>query len=123
MTISLKELKELASRATPGPWDLNTRWEDSTRISVWLSYGPHAVGTDDDFEFQRAANPATILRLIEVIGIQKEALEFYANPDHIEDDSDVEEIVMDQGDFDEHEFRLGKISREALAKAEEILNG
>lgn len=52
----------------------------------------------------------------------RKALEFYANPDHIEDDSDVEEIIMDQGDFDEHEFRLGKIAREALKESEEVRN-
>lgn len=45
-----------------------------------------------------------------------EALKFYASGEHMEaDDYDTE--TMDQTDFDLHEYRYGKVAREALAAA------
>ncbi len=74
--MTLSELEQLAKDATPGPW--------SYRETGWSSYltadGKTAVVESTvnnlDMRYIAAANPETILRLIELVRLQHEALEF-----------------------------------------------
>lgn len=97
MKIDLNKLRELAEAAISHTDDYNKEW-----VSL------------EEVDFRMATPPETILALLKVIEIQKEALEFYADVsiyDHI------------------HTARIGvngecgEKARQALAQVEEILNG
>ena len=70
----LAELEQLAGKATPGPWE----WEDREVDEEGYGYIPecsylvgaiclagHHEGYEDDCDFIAAANPATILALLQ----------------------------------------------------------
>lgn len=75
--MNLKELKELADIAAKPPWKYckdeygNGLIFDAFNIAIFST--EHELGWPDA-EFIAAANPATILKLIEALEIQREAL-------------------------------------------------
>ena len=69
--MNLKHLKELAEKATNGPWTLDPDEEYNNVYYV----KPMDVTSKNDASFIAAANPATILELIKTVETMREALE------------------------------------------------
>ena len=67
-----KELRKLAEGATPGPWNVNTAyigWEAALSEDL----------PEKDAAFIAAANPATVLRLLERIAALRATLTIYSD--------------------------------------------
>jgi hypothetical protein len=89
MTPKLNGLRELASRAESGSWLFVE--SSSLNLETWANFKRYGA----------AANPKTVLALLEIIDLQREALESYE--------------YVGVG------MRQQKIAREALQKSNEII--
>ncbi len=81
--MDIEKLKALAQTATPGPWFVRPQANntignvidgndnDNFHVTTWRG--------NEDSEFIAAANPAQILKLIEMVEIMKDALEQYTD--------------------------------------------
>jgi hypothetical protein len=62
--MKLSELKELAKKATPGPWEIDSKYDQ-----IWNPQTYEYIGTEDSdchtTQFIAAANPQVVLQLIE----------------------------------------------------------
>jgi hypothetical protein len=74
---TLTELKKLAEEATPGPWDSPQHSGYAVRNSA--GYGIILADCRRTAKFIAAANPQTILKLIELVELQHGALRIEAN--------------------------------------------
>lgn len=67
------ELRELAEKASPGPWDARCREFSNTELprNIWSEYGwvckTEGISPVEDAEFISAANPETVLALLDEI--------------------------------------------------------
>ena len=116
--MNLAELKGLAESATPGPWTslLDDSQSGSWHNSHYINSETRQVVSGDteyfkksDAEFITAANPATILKMIEAIEKMRETLEWIIEPKHKHNDP-----YTRAGCFQER-------AMEALGKIQEIL--
>jgi len=82
----LNELREIAKRATPGPW----RYSPATFYEDWTIETPECFVkqeesdvpiSDNDGRYIAAANPATVLELLDTIEKYKSALTYYGDLD------------------------------------------
>lgn len=73
----LDALVELAGAATPGPWEVkdesNVWGTDNWIVEGWCDYGPTTAPADA--AYIAAANPATVLRLVEDVRRLRAALD------------------------------------------------
>lgn len=90
--MNIKQLKDLALKATPGSWDCYRSTTDSGEWVMgiemhkgkdlpdyhWISTDREAGSEWDNAEFISAANPEMVLKLIEVIESFKETIIFYS---------------------------------------------
>ena len=67
MTINIAQLRELAQKATPGPWQANFF------RNIWSAASSTDHGNDADFEFIASVNPSTIIALLDVVEAAKES--------------------------------------------------
>jgi len=73
MTVDTTKLRELAQAATPGPWRSTDaiEWDECVaEISYWHVFqeeGTELSSMDNDAEYIAAANPATVLALLDEI--------------------------------------------------------
>jgi len=77
--MNINELEKLAKAATPGPWKWY-RWTDGYNHVVeddGTSVTSVRYGGLDDSKYIAAANPQTILAMIELLREMGEALEMY----------------------------------------------
>lgn len=127
----LQELEEKARAATPGPWGTEPgtyghriTYQDSNYdypSEKWTAY----LGTRDklsdsynqwqrDATFIAAANPDTVLRLIEIVRVQQEALEFVA----------AESVSLEKlASLGDEVYNDTLKAREALSEAQRIAGG
>ena len=110
--MDIKELEALARAATPGEWeyDGDVWFYDKENETPWLlseSYDPVSKGGMDcseaDAAYIAAANPQTVLKLIEVIRVQQVWLEAIA-----------------ESEWDASAGLLRNIANAALAKVNEL---
>ncbi|MDT3718483.1 ead/Ea22-like family protein [Pseudomonas oryzihabitans] len=99
MTILVRELRERARRATPGPWELQTsnswrrigtaggRFADGDVLAPTTHRGdnhPDLAGRQEDLDFIVAADPTTVLALLDEIDRLQHSLHTAsANRDHL----------------------------------------
>ena len=80
--ISITHLKALAEKATKGPWNLYQYFRTTgvvTDIEQHRQTRIASIKSRDDADYVAAANPSTILALIEELEEKTKALEFYAS--------------------------------------------
>ena len=127
--MDIKELEALARDATPGRWKAK-RLRDSDGVAYATSYTAHIDidpvcmiwAPEDNAEqtanafYIAAANPQTVLKLIEIIRAQQTIVESVA---HIGVDFGYGPFNLDVGE--PHTEIAIRDAREALAKATEVL--
>jgi hypothetical protein len=101
--MKLKELKELAEKATPGPWVWRSPGYLCNKYiepGLVLDVNAEKVGIErsiEDAEFIAAANPQVVLQLIERIKKLNEAITLATgNPGPWNDDDDYELFSLDE---------------------------
>ena len=80
--MNITELEKLAKAATPGPWEFSKETENVAtsdgELDIAFRYTPAEEG-DMTGEFISAANPKTILHMLDLIDEMAEALKYYAD--------------------------------------------
>lgn len=80
MTPLVERLRQLAKKATPGPWINDAPgcvakyWDEGGKSTICLSTRSSIA---DDFPFIASANPQTVLKLLDAIEEMRGALEQY----------------------------------------------
>lgn len=105
MTPNLAQLKELATKATPGEWENGNRNDGVfmvlcyQKVSGRVNRRVHPISTSEpcDAEYIAAANPETILELIDRIEKLEEVLKWYAEEERYFDPRLTPAAMMDCG--------------------------
>lgn len=143
--MDIGKLRELAKKATPGPWHVHTTTvagkeyyvngvgspdgvatkhnHQTSSVSDFVCQPAHGHSTDrtqeagKNMEFIASANPETVLKLLDALEVMGEALSKIAVPrSHVTDGSDTKEEYEELYDF------WHAASSEKLDAAQKVLN-